>query len=119
MRPTFDERDKVLLAGRIKSREKIKGVRLGDFVVFPDGHRERVSHHWGDAVQTSPGGSFYLDRGGAVSFSGGLNPSIPLAKIQLTPEVAEGAFWFFHHDFWWADNGVDVVAPCRVFRVIE
>ncbi|UJX45742.1 hypothetical protein [Xanthobacter sp. YC-JY1] len=117
MRPKFDERDAELLALRIAARDAIPGPRIGDYLVFPDGHMERFSYDWGDDIQTSPGGTFYLDRSGLASFSGGLNEAVLKARMLDTGAALPGSFWFFHHDWRTAHNGVDVTAPCRVFRL--
>jgi len=116
-RPEFDERDQKLLDARIEARNTIPESRNGDFVRFRNGKIERISHDWEDEIQTSPikAGSFYLGREGSASFSGSLNPSIPVDSLTLTPEVRQGAFWFFHHDWPGAGQGVSCTAPCRVF----
>lgn len=118
----FDEIDATILTARIAHRENIKGMRVGDFVIFPDGHRERFSHDWDNRIQTTDGrfgSSFYLDRNGEADFSGGLNPGIDKSRIEETQETAEGDFWFFHHNHMRAHNGVDVTAPCRVFAIVR
>ena len=113
-----------LLARRSRQREEEDRPSVGDFVVFPDPSRpggvreERIAHDYGDdvgAVQTAPGGSFYLGDGYA-SFSGALNPTIPTAALTPTGEVRSGRSWFFSGDYVRADNGIDVRAPCRVYR---
>lgn len=88
---------------------------VGDFVIFgEDLQIERISHDWGDGVQTSLGGSFYLDDGYA-SFSGSLNPSVPKDQLVLVG-TRQGMFWFFSGNYARADNGVDVEAFCRVWK---
>ncbi len=49
---------------------------MGDVVIYPDGHEERISRDWGYRVQTSTDGSFYVGDHGYVNFSGNLNPSV-------------------------------------------
>jgi len=118
MNVEFDEKDQVIADQKIVEREKISGPRIGDFVRFPAGEIERISHDWGDSVQTSPvgAGSFYLSYEGNASFSGGLNPSIPKDSLRETDEIRKATFWFFHHDWAGADRGVRFEAPCRVFE---
>jgi len=116
MRPTFDDRDATIKARRLAAWNTRNGPRVGDFVIMPDLTYQRFSHDWGDSIQTSEGGSFYLGEGYA-SFSGGLNPSVPKSRLVLTDEIREGSFWFFHHDFMRAHNGVYFTAPCRVYRL--
>jgi hypothetical protein len=114
-RANLDEVDQAILARRLAEREHVTAPRIGDFVRFSD-RLERISHDWGDSVQTSESGSFYLGDGGYTSFSGGLNPSFPKQRLIETGEILEGSFWFFHRNFWTAHNGVDVTAPCRVYE---
>jgi len=115
--PTFDERDAELLAARITNRALRAGPRVGDYIEFENGCVGRFSHDWGESIQWSKGGSFYLTHGGQGSFSGGLYPSVPKAALELIPDTERpGRFWFFHHDDARAHNGVDVEAPCRVYR---
>lgn len=116
MRPIFDERDQAILNERIGLRDKIGGPRIGDFVKMPDGRTMRFSHDWGDTIQISFGGSFYLAWDGHAAFSGGLEPSIDKDNIIDTGETKKGLFWFFHHDHRQASNGVDVGAPCRIYK---
>jgi hypothetical protein len=97
--------------------------QVGDYVLFPEpgGQREeRIAHDWGPEIgfQTTreTSGSFYLGDGYA-SFSGGLEPGIvPGASLADTGGTREGGFWFFSGDYRRAHNGVDVLAPCRVYR---
>ncbi len=113
-----DEYDKGIANERNMVYMKIRGPRVGDFAQFPDGHYERFSHNWGeDGFQTSEGGSFFLGSG-YVSFSGGLNPTIPLSRIEATGEYKTGAFWIFHHNDKHADNGVGITIQCRVFKIL-
>ncbi len=78
-RPELDDRDHAIIASRLAAFDEEPDVRVGDYVDFADGVSRRVSHvfprEWGDdyGVQTSDGGSFYLDEG-FVSFSGSLYP---------------------------------------------
>jgi hypothetical protein len=113
--PTFDDKDAEILAERVALRDRRAGPRIGDYVEFEDGRAGRFSHDWGDSIQWSEGGSFSLTESGGASFSGGLNPAIPKACLTPTGQ-RDGAFWFFHHGHWRAHNGVDCMAPCRVYR---
>jgi hypothetical protein len=115
-----NQKDNQILRRRFAALEAIKGPRLGDYVIYPGGHSERISHDWGNGVQTSDakcGSSFYLEERGHVSFSGGLNPSVPKNKLRETGRTLDGAFWFFHQDWWQAHNGVEFQLPCRVFEL--
>ena len=116
--PTMDERDRAILAERVADLQTIEGPRVGDFVIFADGVERRISHHWGDSVQTSDGGSWYLGDG-YCNFSGSLHPGVPVDSLTSTGETKPGAVWFFHHDSWRAHNGVQASAPFRVFSCSE
>lgn len=99
-------------------RSQIHEPLMGDYVLFPTGELERFSHDWGDGIQTSPGGSFYLNANGRSSLScGGLNPYIPIDSIEEIPGATlQGRFWFFHHGRAGAGRGVYVDCACRVFK---
>ena len=98
-------------------RSQISAPLMGDFVLFPTGELERFSHDMGDAIQTSPGGSFYLNADGRSSLScGGLHPPIPTDSIEVIDGVTlQGRFWFFQHQQAGAGRGVYVDCACRVF----
>ncbi|WP_341744710.1 hypothetical protein [Azonexus hydrophilus] len=114
---TLDAIDTEILARRTKARSLITTPCIGDFVRFPTGEVERFSHDWGDDIQTSPGGSFYLLEDGDASLTcGGLNPATPTDQLEVTDEMLPGAFWFFSHDIPGAGRGVYFDIPCRVFK---
>lgn len=120
-RNPFDEQDMKIYQARIDSYNKKSGPRVGDYIIMEDGHYHRFSHDWGDSLQTTDGeygSSFYLDVNGYVSFSGGLKPSIKKKYIfrNIDPDTKEGTFWFFHHDWHTASNGVYFSAPVRVYK---
>lgn len=114
MNPKFDDRDQAILDERIAKYDSITDPRVGDFVVFADGVTRRISYLWGDSVQTSDGGGYYLGAG-YISMSGGLHPGVPPETLTLTDEKKDGSVWFFHHDWWTADNGVYTTMPFRVY----
>ena len=114
----LDQIDQSYLDNAAALRVQIQGPGIGDYVLFPTGELERFSHDWGDGIQTSPGGSFYLLANGRASFSsGGLNPTVPADSIEELPGVTlMGRFWFFHHARAGAGRGVYVDCVCRVFK---
>jgi len=118
----LDERDRDILFKRVQERDEIEGPKVGDFVRFPDGRLERFTYDWDDAIQTTMKGfgegSFYLHENGGSSYSGGLDPAIPKECLTKLPEIKDGRFWFFHHNYATAHNGVDVMVPCRVYGYI-
>jgi hypothetical protein len=111
----LDERDLQILLERKRLFNQHTTPQVGDFVKFVDGVKRRISHNWGDAVQTSDGGSFYLGAGW-MSFSGSLYTSIPIDTLTLTDRKEDGSCWFFHHDYSMANNGVYITIPCRVWN---
>lgn len=116
----FDPKNAEILADRVTLRDAIDGPRVGDFIITLDGTLKRFTYEWNDGLQTTwkgTGGSFYLGEG-YVSFSGGLNPSIPFENIEATDETRNGSFWFFDLDIRGAGRGVDVETPCRVYKQI-
>jgi len=120
----LDERDAALLTGRVAAYDAIPGPRVGDFVVFADDVTRRISHIWRDeketvfSVQTSDGGTYFLDDG-SVSMSGGLHPGVKPDTLTPTDEQRNGSVWFFHHNRWAAGNGIDTIMSFRVFRCSE
>jgi len=111
----LDAIDQEIIRKLIITRDQIGKPRIGDYVRFPTGQLERFSHDWGDGLQTSAGGSFFLCTNGGASFSGGLNPCTPADKLKLTNATLPGSFWIFHHDIAGAGRGVYFKIPCRVF----
>ncbi|CAB4168879.1 hypothetical protein UFOVP1516_37 [uncultured Caudovirales phage] len=113
----LDEIDVEILNYRKARFNEVPGPRVGDFVVMPDGSYERFSHKHYDGLQTTEGGSFYLNDTGKAGFSGGLNPTILNEHLELTKQKKLGNFWFFHHDMARAHNAVYVVVDCDVYKV--
>ncbi|WP_234265119.1 hypothetical protein [Hydrogenophaga sp. NFH-34] len=116
-RHVLDERDQAL-AKVIKAAWLDRpGMRVGDFVHWPNGEVRRCSYDWGDGMQTSKidKGSFYIGRDAGVSFSGGLQPANPMEFFKPTDEIMDGRFWFFSHGRPGAGRGKDVTLPCRVY----
>ena len=112
-----DERDRAIAIERLNRLDAELKPRVGDYLIMNDGSYERFSYDWGTGLQTCISGSFYLGYGYA-SMSGSLNGLIRNERIRITEERKPGNFWFFHHDFAFAHNGVGVRALCRVYRVI-
>ena len=116
----MSEKDEEVLAVRSEQYALMKGPRLGDYLILPDGAARRVAHVWHDGrVQPTfrgIGGSFYLGNE-YVSHSGGLEPGIPMERLEMLNETRDGRFWFFHNDHWRAHNRVEFDLPCRVYRV--
>ena len=110
-----DSRDQAILEERRQAYDAKTGPMVGDWVRFRDGSLHRFSHNWGDSLQTSPGGSWYLGPDGFAGFSGALDPGIPLSALQLTEEQLPARFWFFHHGFWQAHSAVHATMPVRVY----
>lgn len=111
----YDDKDEELRQQKIAARDAKTGCRNGDYIIFPSGETRRVSYHWGDSVQTSKGGSWYISTCGASGFSGGLYMAVPIDTLTDTGEIRDAEFWFFHHDQSGAGRGVYVQMPCRVF----
>lgn len=124
MRPDsdFDHEDAKILKRRQAAFERQETPQLGDYVRFADGVERRISHVWGfhgGGIQTSDGRwgmSFYLGDDSYVEFSGGLYGSVPPETLKLTDERKKGRFWFFHHGWVEAYNGIGVWVPCRVWQ---
>ncbi len=115
----LDDQDREILRRNFNALEEIAGPRVGDFVRFADGTLRQISHDWDEyGVQTSDGGSWYLEEG-YVSFSGGLYGCTPTEALTLTRERREGNVWFFHHNYRTAGGGVHAWVPFRVYESTE
>lgn len=110
----LDPQDQKILEERQAALDQKSGPRVGDWVEFADGVTRRISYLWPEGVQTSDGGSFYLDRG-SVSMSGSLYPTVPRESLTRTERSRPGSAWFFHHDYSAAGNSVEVSFPFRVY----
>jgi hypothetical protein len=120
MRPNFDERDQEILNERELKWNEVEGPRVGDFIQRLDRSYERFSYDYEDGLQTTiHDGSFYFGGGGWVDFSGTLQPKISRQHIELTDEIRDGTFWFFHHAQVQAENGVWFKISCRVYKEIS
>ena len=109
-----------ILERRVTAFNAIKTIREGDYVRHLIGKMDRVTYVWPESAQTGGGqGSYYLGEGGYVSYSGGLDPGIPLTKLVLTDEVKKGMIWFFSRDYHIAHNGIDFSIDFRVYNAIE
>lgn len=123
LNPALDQRNMDILSTRISAWNQNEGQRVGDFVRMLDGSTRRFTHDWGDDIQTTVGKShpndgdcrIYLGNG-YTEFSGSLDRAILKTSLLLTPEVLPGSFWFFRNHDIRAHNGVNVKAPCRVYR---
>lgn len=127
MRPTFDDRDAVILQTSAAARAQLTGPLVGDWIIMRDGSTRRFTYAWPDGFQTTYatghacGGdqSFYFGSDGHMHFSGGLAPTIPHAEIEDAGELREAPIWFFHHDLAGAHRGVFSRTPCRVYRQVQ
>jgi len=112
----LDAMDQEIVARCYVARQKFSEPCMGDYLLFPSGELERFSSDWGDRIQTSPSGGFYLTDSGFGDLScGALNPSTPKESLKPTEIFLPGRFWIFHHSIAGAGRGVWFNIPCRVF----
>ena len=124
----FDGVDAAIRDDRTVARNALTGPQVGDYLRLHNGDLRRVAHVWDwgekdDGVQPDApgyGGSWYLEESGRGSYSGGLDPMIPFTRIG-EPErlMRDAGFWFFHHDWPTAHNGVNFPIRCRVYPVTK
>lgn len=113
---TLDDRNQAILTARIKLLDEEEGPRVGDYVEFSNGVTRRVSYIWfGERVQTSDAGSFYLGNG-YVSFSGSLHDGVPRNTLVRTEAKRLGSVWFFRNDYHQANNALNVEIEFRVYK---
>ena len=97
-------------------------MRVGDYVLAVDGTLRRVAHIWPDTVQltsNATNGSFHLGTSG-VSYSGGLEPGIPLESITEGRWGNDngnigGTFWVCEDGILRAECAVYVTVQCRYY----
>lgn len=110
-----DDRDQQILSERMEAYNTIQEVKVGEFLQYKDTFL-RFSHDWGESIQTSQGGSYYLGDG-YISMSGALNSGVDKSALELTPGHKNGSVWFFHHDYHTGGGGVDFQVSLRVWKL--
>lgn len=114
----LDDRNRAELAQIEAARaEPIGRPKIGDFVIMPDGTRERCCNATKFGMQTASGGSFNVMRDGTAVFGGGLNKPRLWEYFKPTSGTERGRFWFFSHGIAGAGRAVICYLPCRVFRL--
>lgn len=111
-----------LFAERHEKYKARKEPSCGDFVVFADDITRRISHVWtfdGKIcdIQTSDGGSFYLQPSGLCDFSGGLYRAVSYEHFTLSKQTSLGECWLFDRDLAGAGRGVYRQLPFKVWHV--
>lgn len=124
--PTFDDFDAGIFSERQRARWSLSGPLVGDFIRRKDGMLARITQIWTDhGAQTTTfsddgeGGRFYLNRSGAMDYSGSLQPSIPFNRLRPTSDRREGWAWFFHHGESRAHNGVDFKMRVQIWDLLD
>jgi hypothetical protein len=115
------DRDKQIYESRKKKYSKIKGIRIGDYVRFPNGYMSRVTHIWEDGhIQAggSSGGQYYFGDG-YISYSGSLSDGFSFNNVIVnkSSDYKIGSVWFFHNGFATAGGGVDTYMYFRIFDI--
>lgn len=121
---TNDYKDIELLVERRRQWNLRAGPRVGDYVEMLDGSLRRLTHDWGDGIQTTVpprhpcygDSSFYICQNGTLSFSGSLGERVQVSALIDTGRTLRGSVWFFHHDVPAAGAGVSGDVVCRVYR---
>lgn len=105
-----------LFEERLEAFEVNGGPRVGEWIIGFDGTMTRFTHAWEDGIQTGGGqGSFYLCSS-SLSYSGGLDSSVPYDLVELTEERKMGQCWIFHHGCSGAHRSVYYNHPFRVWK---
>lgn len=115
------------LRDRFTKRSELRGnparPLVGDFVRI-DGELKRIASIWNykemkDGPVFQPGGnySYHLNKNGSVSHSGGLDPAIPLNRLEDSGEYNTAVFWMFSQEIWKGHNGIDVMIPVYVWEL--
>lgn len=114
-----------ILKHRIKEYNKIKSIRVGDYIKEPNGILTRVTYIWkfskkdgGWHVQNGGhnGGGYYLGHG-YISYSGGLDHGYNINCLKKTNKLKSGYVWFFDNNISGAGRGKDFKMMFRVWEV--
>lgn len=121
--PVFDEKDGMILEATIDKRNKLNGPLVGDYVILMNGEIRRFTQHCADEIQlTNPRISdarFYLDHfSGTADYSGALDSPISKNNLVKSDEKWDASFWFFHHGYVTAHNGVNFKIKVSVYYQI-
>lgn len=113
----FDEVDQKIFKERAAEFNARHGLQVGHVVRFADGKMTRVSyiHEKEPKVQTSKGGSFYLE-GEYMDFSGTSAGPIALCHFHRTNEKAAVPCWIFHHGYVTPGGRVDGTIEVSVWE---
>lgn len=113
-----------ILKERIREYNKIKSIRVGDYIEELNGKMSRVTHIWkfskkegGWHIQN--GGfcrSFYLGYG-YCSYSGSLDEGYNINRLKKTNKKKMGYIWFFDNDISGVGRGKDFKMTFRVWEV--
>jgi hypothetical protein len=122
----LDEEDAAFVA---KAQEGLLGKSqpyIGDVVLFPDGHMERIMHrvlngaNWSGCVQLDGGdvnGSYHLMFGGGVSYSGAGGNVYDMDKLERTAEVEKVKFWVAHHESYYGGCARECECDVNVWEI--
>jgi hypothetical protein len=112
----------------VENREKIKGVRIGDYVWRKNGMLERFCVQLSETeFQTNENGSFALSGSGNCSYSGACGDIIKIENIKESyPNYQDycgakgygGNFWIYYNGILQGNCAVYVTIECRIFREI-
>jgi len=116
VKKTTEEINAEILRERMEIYNKKESARVGDFLKLPNGDYHRFSYNWGDQLQTSSGGSYYLSVG-SISMGGSLDSGVKRDDLIQLDEMREGEVWFFSRNEARAHNGVYFKTHFRVFEV--
>ena len=121
---TFDDKDQELLEQRQKARYNRKEPQVGDYIEMEDGTLRRFTYNWDKSgLQTNDPefgeGQYFLNESGTGSFSGSLDPIVRREYIINTSNWKPARFWFFHHNRYEANNGVNFEIPVRVWKEVK
>ena len=126
MQTTHLKNNEDIVKQATKNFNKRKGPRVGDFirvnVVDKRAHDlVRITHDWGDAIQTahSESGSYHLTQNGFLSYSGSLDPAIPKSDLVSTNQKIKRNIWFFDRNIAGASRGINTNILCRLFTLKE
>jgi hypothetical protein len=116
--PDILKKNSDLLRRKAKVFNKIKSVRVGDYLEYSPGAFTRFTHKWDDSIQTggSSGSSYFLGDG-YLSYSGSLDDGVKITDVILTKKKKKGSVWFFSEDLSGGGRGVHYIMNFRVYKL--
>jgi hypothetical protein len=114
----------VLAKTRLKMIQDRRKPSIGDFIKIGEQFYRIAIFTYDGNFQYTTDGSFYIDKEGYGSYSGGFNfehgGTFNISQLSsLRIQTKEGNFWFFSNDFAGGGRGVHFKGDFNVWEIIK